>query len=69
MKNIPVSGTMLKAEVLKALLKLMKDDFMGSIGWLNDFMSQQIKMSNLHRERTEVLQEVTGWWKSAPQAL
>ena len=39
-KNSPVSGPMLKAKALKALLKLQKHDFIACSGWMDAFVSR-----------------------------
>ena len=63
-QNIPVSGPMLKVQVLKASIKF-KDDFMASNEWLDAFVSQhKIKLANLHGESVGGSLEANAHWKS-----
>ena len=65
MGKIPVNSPMLKAEALKGSIKLIKDSFMASHGWLDAFVPQhKIKMANLNGQSAEPSVEATEQWKS-----
>ena len=57
-RNIPVNGTLLKAEALKALQKVKEDDSMALNGLLDSLATRlKTKIANLHTESVDVCTE------------
>ena len=63
-KNMPINGSLLKAEALAVANQLKINDFAASNSWLDRFVTKhQLKLSNLHGESAQVDTSVCDQWK------